>query len=175
MPLLLMSGLSILNTLKFSTINLDVYSDLCVSFRRDAFICSFKDGKNAFEVENGENGEQYLAWLRDRIVEFPQGCVHAYLQNEIVGQLEMRLRNPDLGYINLFYVVPKHRGGSIGSELQSYAELTMAARGIRTLQLTVSTLNKRAIRFYEKHGWRGIRHRDSEKKHLLMELQLVNT
>jgi ribosomal protein S18 acetylase RimI-like enzyme len=138
-------------------------------------MCSFSDGQSAFEAENGENGSLYIEWLKDRIAEFPQGCVHAYVEDQIVGQLEMRLRNAELGYINLFYLIPQYRGSSLGTELHSYAEHTMSACGMQQLQLTVSTQNQRALRFYQKHGWRAIRHRDHEKKHLLMGLQLKCT
>lgn len=158
--------------LKFSTIDLDAHSDLCVSFRRDAFLCSFTDGQSTFEAENGENGSLYIEWLKDRISEFPQGCVHAMLEDQIVGQLEMRLRSTELGYVNLFYLIPRYRGTSLGAQLHTYATCTMSGRGIQLVQLTVSSQNTRALRFYEKNGWRALRHRDAEKKHLLMELQL---
>jgi GNAT superfamily N-acetyltransferase len=158
--------------LKFSTIDLDLHSDLCVSFRRDAFLCSFHDGERLFEVENGEKGSLYIEWLKERIAEFPQGCVHAFLEDQIVGQLEMRLRSAELGYVNLFYLIPRYRGTSLGAQLHAYLTSTMSGRGVQQLQLTVSTQNKRAIRFYEKNGWRALRYRDAEKKHLLMELQL---
>jgi ribosomal protein S18 acetylase RimI-like enzyme len=158
--------------LQFAPIDLKVNSLPCLAFRRDSYVCSFDDGEERFSRENGQNGELYLSWLKDRIAEFPQGCVHAFLNGDIVGQLEMRLRNKELGYVNLFYLVDCYRGTSLSSELHSYTEKTMKAQGVSRVQLSVSPTNNRALKYYTKHGWKNLGVRGTEVDVFLMELSL---
>ena len=158
--------------LRFSPIDLARDSDLCVEFRRDSYASSFENGGGIFDAENGEDGADYLSWLAERITEFPEGCVHAYLGDRIVGQLEARIRNPELGYVNLFYLVPDCRGTSLGEELHKYLELTMRSRSIKRVQLTVGTGNARAMAYYTKHGWKSLGFKDPGERVYLMELGL---
>lgn len=158
--------------LHFAPIDLKVNSQVCLAFRRDSYVCSFDDGEERFSRENGENGELYLSWLKDRIAEFPQGCVHAFLNGNIVGQLEMRLRSAELGYVNLFYLMDGYRGTSLSCELHSYAVQAMKAQGVRLVQLSVSPTNKRALKYYTKHGWDHLGVRGPESNVCLMELCL---
>lgn len=146
-----------------------------MAFRRDSYICSFEDGGPAFDSENGEDGRHYLMWLNDRVIEFPAGCVHAKLGDKIVGQLESRIRTPELGYVNLFYLVPECRGTSLGKELHEYMERTMRYAGVSKVQLSVSPQNGRALAYYQKYGWMNLGYRDREKKVLLMELTFCTT
>lgn len=66
-------------------------------------------GAESFDQQNGADGSGYISWLRDRLGEFPQGCVHAWDGDRIVGQLEFRKRADGTGYVNLFYLVPDVR------------------------------------------------------------------
>jgi ribosomal protein S18 acetylase RimI-like enzyme len=158
--------------IRFLPIDLEAHADLCIQFRVDTYVCSFGDAER-FWQEGGENGERYLEFLRQRLAVFPQGCVHAWRGDEIIGQLEMR--PPDEkrpGYVNLFYLVPQARGTEAGQALQTYVEETFRGLGVERLQLSVSPTNGRALSYYKKHGWidLGPRH-DFEWLHL-MELTL---
>ena len=64
------------SAIAFETIDLFRHADLCVHFRRDAYECSFPNGAQRFNQENGEDGREYLKWLQKRIAELPKGCVH---------------------------------------------------------------------------------------------------
>jgi ribosomal protein S18 acetylase RimI-like enzyme len=152
--------------MQFRTIELPRDSAVSVRFRRDSFACSFTDPER-FDRENGPDGRVYLDWLAARIAEFPQGFIHAWLKDEIVGQIEMRPRgSPPIGYINLFYLIPTLRGTGLGESLHRYALSVFAG----TLQLSVSPSNGRAIAFYRKHGWKDLGPRPGHADVHLMEL-----
>lgn len=81
-------------------------------WRRDSFLCSF--GTDQEFADDGSE-DAYLQWLRERLSEWSDGCVHVWCGGTIIGQMEMRLRDePGLGYINLFYLVPEARGSGAG-------------------------------------------------------------
>ena len=74
--------------LVFEPIDLDAHVLVCVAFQRDSFICSF--GKDGFFNEAGPNGVNYIERLRLRTTKFPDGYVHIWLGDKIVGQIEMQ-------------------------------------------------------------------------------------
>lgn len=154
--------------LVFKTIDLDMHASVCVEFRRDSYICSF--GEDGFFNEEGPNGVHYIEWLRLRINKFPDGCVHAWHGDKIVGQMELQiLEEPRHGYINLFYLVEEMRGIGISEELQEYAMDFMRQHRVQIAQLSVSPTNARALAFYRKHGWRDLGLRPGRDNVNLME------
>ena len=104
-----------MTALTFRTIDIPTHAAECVRFRRDSYACSFEDGLERFAAENGADGADYLTWLAKRIKEFPAGCVHAWLGDRIVGQIESRLREDGSGKVNLFYLVPDAAGARFGA------------------------------------------------------------
>lgn len=77
-------------TLEFRAIDLDRHASLCVAFRRESFVTSFGD-ESRFVEQCGADGARYLAWLRRRIIEHPDGHVHVWRDGALVGQVEMRV------------------------------------------------------------------------------------
>lgn len=65
---------------------------------------------------------------------------------------------PSFGILSIA-VAPHHQGSGAASNLLDAAELDARTFGYTAMNLTVDVANVRAIRFYEKHGWR----RDSEE------------
>ena len=141
-------------------------------FRRDSYVCSFGDDVR-FNAENGADGGDYLAWLRGRIEAFPEGVVHVWRGDRIIGQMEMRLRgSPAIGHVNLFYLIPEERGRGVGDALQRYAEEVFRRAGVRVVQLSVVPGNVRAVRFYARHGWVDLGPRPDDSAVRLMQLTL---
>lgn len=60
-------------------------------------------------------------------------------------------------WLDDLWVSSRFPGRGVGSALLRHAEQEIAARGIATAHLHVITSNKRAIAFYEKHGWLPVR------------------
>lgn len=157
-----------LQRLVFRPIELDKHAAVCVAFRRDSFICSF--GEDGFFKEAGPNGGDYIERLRLRIAKFPDGYVHAWHGDKIVGQMEMQiLEEPRRGYVNLFYLVEEMRGTGVSAELQDFAMDFMRRHGVQIAQLSVSPTNARALTFYRKHGWRDLGLRPGRDNVHLME------
>jgi GNAT superfamily N-acetyltransferase len=122
-----------------------------IEFRRDSYICSFGNDQ-IFVEENGADGSAYLDWLAARIQQFPEGHVHAWQGDAIVGQIEMIIGSRG-GYINLFYLRPESRGQGLGGELHAYAVALLRRYRVTVAGLSVSPTNEPAVRYYQRHGW----------------------
>jgi ribosomal protein S18 acetylase RimI-like enzyme len=134
---------------RFRPIDFERHAALCVEFRRDAFVCSFG---SADEFERADGTATYLRWLHACQVDFPEGIVHAFAGERIVGQLEMGIRGRE-ARVHLFYAVPDARGTGVGDALHDYAVAILTRAGARNASLLVSPTNARAVRYYVKHGW----------------------
>lgn len=78
---------------------------------------------------------------------------------ESIGQLEMQVRKYNgyqIGYVNLFYLVPEKRGHGAGRYLYEYAIKFFKKERVKEYHLTVSPTNKQAMRFYKKIGMKEI-------------------
>jgi RimJ/RimL family protein N-acetyltransferase len=105
-----------------------------------------------------------------RTTKFPDGYVHVWQDDKLVGQMEMQiLDEPRRGYVNLFYLVEEMRGEGVSWELQQYAMDFMRHHQVQVAQLSVSPKNARARAFYRKHGWRDLGLRPGSDNVHLME------
>ena len=140
--------------LTFKPIDIERHSDLCVRFRIDSYVVSFGSAER-FYGGSGNGAEVYVRWLRQRMAEIPNSCVHVWQGDHIIGQLEMRRwrHDPDVGYVNLFYLTPACRGQGLGEQLDRYAADFFREIGCKSARLSVSPTNTMALRFYSKHGW----------------------
>lgn len=154
--------------LEFRTIDLIRDAETTVAFRRDSYVCSFGTDYAFGQVDS------YLEWLRERISRQPEGHVHVWKGDSIIGQLEMIVQrtSPVRGYINLFYLVPEKRGCGFGDAIHDYAIKFMRTGGARLLRLSVSHSNRRALSYYAKHSWRDLGPRVDDASVRLMELSL---
>ncbi|MDO8273041.1 MAG: GNAT family N-acetyltransferase [Gammaproteobacteria bacterium] len=139
---------------KFLPINLNNDFPTCVEFLCDAFVCSYG---NADEFETMAGADIYRAWLEDLVSTFPEGAVHVWHRDRIVGQIEMRLRDDlRIGVVNLVYLIPEERGGQLGIALQSYVTDVLRQQNVNKARLSVSPSNGRAMAYYTKHGWHDL-------------------
>jgi len=154
---------------------MDLARDLptCVDFRRDAYVATFGTSEG-MDAELGADNGLYLAQLRHRIAELPEGNAHLWDGSRIVGQAEMRLVEDDasLGYVNLFYVVPELRGRGLGRLLHRHAVRVFSRLGKRAIRLSVSARNAQALDFYRKLGWREAGSRPHRESMQVLELAL---
>jgi GNAT superfamily N-acetyltransferase len=157
------------SNLKFKPINLDQYQDLCIRFRADSFVCSFGSVEQFYQAD-GNGAERYLKWLKQRIAEIPNSCVHLWEGERIIGQIEMGRWKQDanVGYINLFYLIPEFRGQGLGQHLDQSAAHFFKHLGCQSARLSVSPANRGAMCFYLKHGWVDLGQReDAPEVHYL--------
>lgn len=132
-------------------INLTEHKKLCVQFRADSYRVTYGDA-DAFYTDNNVNGEQYLSWLNNIIQQDPEQALHVYDGDEIIGQIEMTIRNNE-GYLNLIYIVPSYRQRGIGYKLHEFIINHFEKRSIAVVKLTVGEDNQPARKFYENVGW----------------------
>lgn len=136
----------------FRTIDLKKDRTAIINFRKDSFIVSFG---NLVGFHEGF----YLAYVLEKIEQYPEGFVMAELDGKAVGQLELSVREYQgrkIGYVHLFYLVPEQRGLGNGNELFIYAIEFFKKRSLNEYHLRVAPQNHRARRFYEKHGMEQI-------------------
>lgn len=127
--------------------------DTCIAFRRDMYVASFGTD-NHLDEEMGEGNATYIGQLRERVAQMPEGNVHLWEGERIVGQVEMRLdEEPGVGYVSLFYLTPECRGQKLGRMLHDHAVAVCKARGLGRVRLSVATRNTAAIDFYRGLGW----------------------
>jgi ribosomal protein S18 acetylase RimI-like enzyme len=168
--------------LTFAPIDLGAHADFCGRFRADSFFASFgktegfhRKGAQApiTLYPGGESIEEYLEWLAKRMSDLPGSCVHAWLDGEIIGQIEMgRFRlDPSIGYVNLFYLIPECRGRGLGAQLDRFAVDFLHLGGYRSARLCVSPTNHRAVAFYQKNAWRDLGPRAERPEVHYMEKQ----
>ncbi|MGZ3775841.1 MAG: GNAT family N-acetyltransferase [Pseudobdellovibrionaceae bacterium] len=163
--------LQIRDDLQFVPINLEKDQNLCVQFRIDTFVCSFGNAELFYKVGGPDH---YLTWLKNKIEKNPKSAVHVKFNGEIIGQMELGClkESPDIGYVNLYYLAPEHRGQGFSAHLDAFAMKYMMNQGCKIVRLSVSPTNKRAVRFYEKQGWRDVGPRPNHPEVHFMEKSL---
>ena len=158
--------------LRIEPIDLGRHAQTCIDFRRDSYHASFGTHEGCDE-EMGADGAIYLDKLRKRIAEVPEGNSHIWLGDRIIGQTEMRFADePDMGYVNLFYLLPEWRRHGLGWRLHEHAVEVFRNRGMRAIRLSVSRSNEPALAFYRRLGWRRKGFRPHKEAVDLMEFAL---
>lgn len=155
---------------RIELINVDQDAELCIAFRREMYVSSFGSSEG-LEEEMGEGNARYLEQLRARIAQLPEGNIHLWRGERIVGQAEMRLldEDPHVGYVSLFYVAADCRGEGLGRVLHEHAVDVFRRHGRKLMRLSVSISNARAIAFYRKLGWIPVGTRPNKEPMAIME------
>ncbi|RRN74012.1 GNAT family N-acetyltransferase [Peribacillus simplex] len=138
----------------FRTIDTDKDKDSIIKFRKDSFVVSF-GSEEGFGDEN-----TYLQRMKERVRKFPDGQVIIEKDQEPIGQMELQIREyegTEIGYVNLFYLIPEYRSKGLGKELVRYAEKFFRQFNVSEYHLRVSPDNQRAIRLYSNSGMMKIR------------------
>ena len=90
------------------------------------------------------------ASFRTRLELSLSDCFLAEADGALAGFIRLKGRELDQ-----FYVAPDLIGTGVAGQLIGLAEDALRARGVREAYLIASVGNDRAIRFYEKQGWRN--------------------
>lgn len=137
------------SAVNFQRVNFARHMDICVQFRKDSFQASYPDSDEWTEYWDEPD---YRNWIIEHARRFPDGVLHLIQDGDIIGQLEFSYGESN-GHVNLFYLRPDVRGTGYGDVLQRHVKDVLRAKGCRSATLRVSPNNRRAMRFYEKHGW----------------------
>lgn len=123
--------------------------ETCVSFREDSYRASFP---GSAEWKKHWHEQQYRKWIIDHANMFPDGAVHIWRQEALIGQLEFAYV-AGLGHVNLYYLIAEERGKGLGQQAHAYVVKKLAEHGCKTARLRVSPANLQAVKFYERLGW----------------------
>ena len=129
-------------------------AETCAAFSRQMYVSAF-GSDDGIDAEMGAQDEHYFERLRAHMADIPEGNVHLWHGERIVGQLEMRLleSEPHVAYVSLVFVAEEARGHGLGRRLHEYAADVSRTRGKRLMRLSVSLTNVPAIMFYRRLGW----------------------
>lgn len=153
-------------------IDLNEHFDVCIRFRTDSYYCSFGN-LDGIALEMGLDGRAYRERMIEKCLRLPNGNVHLFVDDEIVGQLEMRfLPDEGVAYVNLFYVAPHSRRKGLGRVLHARAVEVAQSCNASKLRLSVSQTNRRAIAFYQALEWVKVGFRPDKPDVWLMERSL---
>lgn len=155
---------------RIELINVERDAEVCIAFRREMYASSFGSYEGV-EDEMGEDNAIYLEQLRAKIASLPEGNVHLWRGDRIVGQAEMRQldEEPHVGYVSLFHVAADCRGEGLGRVLHEHAVDVFRRRGKKLMRLSVSISNARAIAFYRRLGWAAVGTRPNKEPMAIME------
>jgi|GEM_PF-2173763 len=140
--------------LSFKPVDLDAHAELCVRFALDLQVLGFGSAEG-FHGPDGKGAERHIAHLHKRAASWPGCLVHVWRGEQIIGQINVSCvdSDPDIGYINLLYLVPEARGRGLGTLPETYAWAFLTGHGCRSLRLSASVANTPAWRFYQRNGW----------------------
>jgi ribosomal protein S18 acetylase RimI-like enzyme len=140
--------------MEFIPIDISKHKEYVIPFRRDSFVVSFGTDKDFGDEK------KYLDWLQQQSANTPKGFV-LIVENDVpIGQLELTLKEyegKEIGYVNLFYLIPEKRGMGLGSLLHDYAIKFFKNNNVSEYHLRVSPTNEHAIAFYTKIGMKHIK------------------
>jgi RimJ/RimL family protein N-acetyltransferase len=134
--------------MRFKTIELETQEQLVFDFRKDSFAVSFNDTSGFVE-------EEYLEWLKEKINLFPDGFVMVEKESEIIGQMELSIREYEgrlIGYVHLYYLKEPYRHKGYGKEIHRYALAFFSKHNVDEYHLRVSPTNTPALKFYNNLG-----------------------
>ena len=134
--------------LKFVPIDIKAHREVVIGFRKDSFKVSFGEDAD-FDEEN------YISWLRDKMKDYHEGFVLLEEAGRYMGQLELTIKEfegENIGYVNLYYLIPEERGNGKGGVLHAYAKRFFENHNLREYHLRVSPENTAALSFYSKNG-----------------------
>lgn len=119
-------------SLTLKPINLDRDSDLCVEIRKDSFVQSYGSAEK-FLGADGRGEARYLHWLLNKMTTRPGSCCHLWLNDQVVGQLEVgrTSEDPSIGWIYLVYIVSSNRRQGLGAYLLARGEELLRQDGLR--------------------------------------------
>ena len=137
--------------LTFLPVNIKNDLDTCIRFRKDAWVVSFGS-------EQGFSEEEAVQWFHSLSEKNPDGFLHVWHDQEIIGQLEFRSNivtsdGQKAGYANLFYLAPDYRGKGLGQVIHDYVIERFKNDQCVGAMLRYIPGNDRAENFYTLNGW----------------------
>lgn len=124
-----------------------------VLYRRDCHVFAMGH-ENEWLAVSGLDGEKYIDYLQKTLVNPDAFVVQAFDRDKRIGQIEARyLSDENIGYVNLYYLIPEYRYKGYGKDLENYVLQRFSDRPMSKMRLTIWHENKPSLSFYQKQGW----------------------
>lgn len=120
---------------------------------------ALRDSPTAFSSRYAEESElSDEEWLKRSVRWTSEGCIGyvAYDKGIPCGLVACYAeeQNPSRAHVVSMWVDPAHRRAGVGAELINVLGIWAKTRGLRELKLMVTGVNRSAIEFYERVGFR---------------------
>ncbi|MEJ2794626.1 GNAT family N-acetyltransferase [Iodobacter sp. LRB] len=140
--------------MEFKKIDVQCDFDLCLKFRKDAYLCSFHT-LDSFTEFVGVDGADYHHKILSRIDDPQWGYFHVYSEGQIIGQIEFKTYShlEQTGYVHLFYLAPEYRGKGYFKLLNQFVITRLQAASCVAAVLALGRENRAAMEAYQKNGW----------------------
>jgi ribosomal protein S18 acetylase RimI-like enzyme len=134
--------------LNVRAVNFEKDKDILIQFRKDTEI-------ESVGTSDGFDFNAYLNRVRERVNKLPIGQLIIEVDNIPVGQMGLGITEYegfDIGYVDLFYLIPDYRGKGFGKGLIRYADKFFRKMNISEYHLRVDSNNQRAVNLYTNSG-----------------------
>jgi len=135
----------------YAPVNLTQDIKTCIKFRKDTWNVSYGSVANFSK-------EETINWFNHLKAESPNGFLHVWYNEKIIGQLEFKFIGENtsevkMGYVYLFYLSPEYRGTGLGQKIHDYTLELLANNDCGGAMLRYIPGNATAEKFYIKNGW----------------------
>lgn len=129
---------------------------MIIKFRKDTH-------EVGWEMSTRFDSISYIQRMEERIHKFPDGQLIIEDSGKPIGQVGFDIQEyngKEIGYVNIFYLIPEYRGRGIGKEIIQYVEDFFTKSNVSEYHLRVSSRNEKAINLYTKIGMIKINEED---------------
>ncbi len=104
-------------------------------------------------------GNYFYCAERQTVIESKRGGAAQEAKNEIIGHLWISIDEKEhFAWLDSIEVVEQFRGQGMGAQMLALLEEVLSKRNIRSISLHVAAYNERALRLYQKHGYKFTGH-----------------
>jgi ribosomal protein S18 acetylase RimI-like enzyme len=134
----------------------DLYSCFYESFSQS--------GDRNFLSQTDEERKEFFKELFDKEDEIiDEASIVLVEESKLIGYTLVKPTHGEgNGHLWIMGVIPEYRGRQLGSKLLHHAIVTLKKHEYKTMSLTVDSVNKTALRLYEKYlfvkGWKRVTH-----------------
>ena len=119
----------------------------------DCLRCAFEPYRERYSAEGFRDTVLTPSTIHDRLASMAV-LVATTPDGATVGTVAWQVAGPAEGHLRGMAVLPAHVGAGVGDQLLTAAERALRERGCIRISLDTTEPLQRAIRFYEKHGYR---------------------
>ena len=119
----------------------------------DCLRCAFEPYRERYSPEGFLDTVLTPSTVHDRLASMAV-LVAVTKPGETVGTVAWQVVGPEEGHLRGMAVLPAHAGTGVAEQLLTAAERALRDRGCIRVSLDTTEPLQRAIRFYEKHGYR---------------------